>query len=93
MIETQTTLHEEMRYSEVEQHQQIQKLRRKCIICSFACIGATAYLITFAMMAIFGLLNPDADAWVGKDPYGIYQLYPTEQAAQLEEATNYSHIH
>ena len=56
-------------------------------MCSIACALATAYLIIFAMLAIFGLINPDPEAWIGKDAYGNYRLYPTEEDAELDGAT------
>ena len=71
----------------------MRKNRRKCAMCSIACVFATGFLIVFAMLTIFGLINPDPEAWIGKDPYGNYRLYPTEEDAVQDDATKISNAH
>mmetsp|Transcript_23943 Transcript_23943/g.29775 ORF Transcript_23943/g.29775 Transcript_23943/m.29775 type:complete len:117 (+) Transcript_23943:1-351(+) len=70
-----------------------QSLLSRCANCTASCICATILVNLFAFLAIFGLLNPDKEAWVGTLENGEHSMYPTEQAGSEAGATKLSDVH
>ena len=55
-----------------------ENLLGKYLSCTTCCIFVTIFVNFFAFMTIFGMANPDQEAWVGTLESGQWSMFPTE---------------